>query len=198
MVILEDVNNKLGKHEIKNSYFARYGIQVIRQRLPVGDYVLVNDKVQDVLDRKAKRGIPVKMMDLLGTYDVAIDSKNSISELCQDICGKQHERFRDECILAANNNIKLFVMVENDEEVINARKCIINKPICQLSDLHKWVNPRLFKGARTATRGITLQKACYTMEKKYGCTFVFCRSDQAGSYIVTLLGGRDAKESYRR
>lgn len=191
MVILEDMNNKPGKHEIKHSYFVRNGIYVIRQRLPVGDYILANDKVQDVLDRKAKRGIPVKMMDLLGTYDAAVDSKNSIQELVGDICGKSHERFRDECILAQNNGIKLFVLVENAEEVVSPRNGIINMPIYQLSDLHKWVNPRLFKGARTATRGITLQKACYTMQKKYDCEFLFCRPDQAGEAIVGLLGGKN-------
>lgn len=191
MVILEDMNNKPGKHEIKNSYFVRNGIYVIRQRLPVGDYILANDKVQDVMDRKAKRGIPVKMMDLLGTYDAAVDSKNSIQELVGDICGKSHDRFRDECILAQNNGIKLFVLVENAEEIVSPRNGIINMPIYQLSDLHKWVNPRLFKGARTATRGITLQKACYTMQKKYDCEFLFCRPDQAGETIVGLLGGKN-------
>lgn len=184
MTILEDMNNKPDKHNIKNAYFEKNEIEVIRQRLPVGDYVMMNDKIQDVFDRKAKRGIPVKMMDLLGTYNVVIDSKNSIQELCGDICGKSHERFRDSCILAQNNGIKLIILVETEDG------------ITQLSELHKWVNPRLFireRGGKqkypNATRGITLMKACYTMGKKYGVQFMFCSPEDAGAKIVELLGG---------
>ena len=183
MTILEDSNNKSGKHKIKNNLWSTIGIEVIRQRLPVGDYVLMNNKIQDVFARKEKRGIPVKMMDLLGTYDVAIDSKNSIQELVGDICGKAHDRFRDECILAQNNGIKLIILVENEDGITGLR------------DLHEWVNPRLFirKYGRqvypTATRGITLMKACMTMEKKYGVEFRFCHPFEAGQKIVELLGG---------
>lgn len=182
MTIIEDTNNKPGKHDMKNAYFQSHGVEVLRQRLPVGDYILVNSKVQNVLDRKSKRGIPVKMMDLLGTYDIAVDSKNSIQELCGDICGKSHDRFRDECILAANNGIKLIVLVENEDG------------ITQLSELHKWVNPRLFIRMRgggqkypNATRGVSLMKACYTMMQKYGTVFIFCRPDQAGETISKIL-----------
>ena len=155
---------------------------MIRQRLPVGDYIAVNDKVQDVLDRKAKRNIPVKMMDLLGTYNVAVDSKFDIQELCTDICGKQHERFRDECILAQNNGIKLYVVVEN---VSGIRK---------LSELHSWLNPRLFirRGGKqlypTATRGFTLMKACMTMQHKYEpLEFLFCTPQESAGLIYNLL-----------
>ena len=181
--ILEDVNNKPGKHNLKNDYWKSVGVDVIRQRLPVGDYVLVNEKIRDLFARKEKRGIPVKMMDLTGTYDVVVDSKNSISELVTDICGKQHERFRDECIFAQNNDIRLIIVVENDEGIRDAR------------DLHRWVNPRLLirRGGRqlypTATRGVTLMKACMTMEKKYNVTFLFCNPSVAGELILSILGG---------
>lgn len=185
MTIIEDMNNKPDKHQVKNAYFDKNGIEVVRQRLPVGDYVLTNDKMKDVFDRKAKRGIPVKMMDLVGTYSVAVDSKNSIQELCGDICGKSHERFRDECILAMNNGIQLIILVENEDG------------ITQLSELHKWVNPRLFireRGGRqkypNATRGVTLMKACYTIQKKYGTQFLFVHPKDAGAKIVELLGGQ--------
>lgn len=183
VTILEDVNNKPGKHKLKNDFWAQNGIEVIRQRLPVGDYALMNDKIRDVFARKEKRGIPVKMMDLLGTYDVAIDSKRDILELAGEVCGKSHDRFRDECVLAQNNGIKLIILVENEEGIADLR------------DLHEWVNPRLFvrKYGRqvypTATRGVTLMKSCLTMEKKYGVEFQFCHPYEAGQRIVELLGG---------
>ncbi len=184
-ILLEDVNNKPGKHNLKNQFWTDNGIEVIRQRLPVGDYVLANDKIQDVFQRKEKRGIPVKMMDLLGTYSVAVDSKNSIQELVGDICGKQHERFRDECILAQNNGIKLIVLVENEDGITD------------LHELHRWTNPRLWirRGGKQlypqATRGITVQKASITMEKKYGVKFLFCRPEESASVILSLLEGSD-------
>ena len=188
MTLLEDVNNKPGKHEVKNRFWTSNGIEVIRQRLPVGDYVLMNDRIQDVFARKEKRGIPVKMMDLLGTYDVAIDSKKDTQELCGDVCGKSHDRFRDECILAQNNGIRLIILVENEDGITNLR------------DLHKWVNPRLWirRGGKqlypNATRGVTLMKACMTMEKKYApLKFVFCDPREAGRKVLELLaeGGAD-------
>lgn len=195
MIILEDKAQKENKHLVKNRYWQRHGIDVVRVPLPVGDYVLMNDKIQDVLDRKSARGIEPKKMDFLGTYDVCVDSKFSVQELVSDICGKQHERFRDECILAQNNGIKLYVLVENDHEIVYHRngKLIENFTITDLKDLHRWVNPRLwvFQSGKqkhpTATKGATLMKACYTMMQKYGVEFAFCSSRDAGAKIVELL-----------
>lgn len=202
MIILEDSNNKTGKHDVKHKYFSEHGIEVIQQRLPVGDYVLMNDRIQDVLDRKAKRGIPVKMMDLLGTYDVAIDTKFSIQELCGNVCGKQHDRFRDECILAQNNGIKLIILVENDTEEVFRQKQIVNPTIHRLEDLHRWVNPRLFirRGGKQlypmATKGITLMKSCLTMQKKYApMEFLFCESRNSAEMIMNLLRGTHGKSN---
>lgn len=194
MILVEDKGNKEGLHKIKNAYWQSQGIDVVRYPLPVGDYVLMNDKIQDMLGRKANRGIEPKKMDFLGTYNVCCDTKKDIQELVGDICGKQHDRFRDECLLAQNNGIKLYILVENESFTIRGKN--VESPfISRLEDLHKWVNPRLWirKGGRqaypNATRGITLQKACYTMQKKYGVEFVFCTPKDAGHKVIELLGG---------
>ena len=194
MILVEDKGQKENQHKIKNYYWQSQGIDVVRYPLPVGDYVLMNDKIQDMLGRKANRGIEPKKMDFLGTYNVAIDTKKDIQELVGDICGKQHDRFRDECLLAQNNGIKLYILVENESFTIRGKN--VESPyISRLEDLHKWVNPRLWirKGGKqaypNATRGITLQKACYTMQKKYGVEFVFCSPKDAGRKVIELLGG---------
>lgn len=194
MILLEDKGQKENQHKIKNYYWQSQGIDVVRYPLPVGDYVLMNDKIQDMLGRKANRGIEPKKMDFLGTYNVCCDTKKDIQELVGDICGKQHDRFRDECLLAQNNGIKLYILVENESFTIRGKN--VESPyISRLEDLHKWVNPRLWirKGGRqaypNATRGITLQKACYTMQKKYGVEFVFCAPKDAGRKVIELLGG---------
>ena len=195
MTIIEDTNQKIGKHEAVNKYFAQQGIDVIRTRLPVGDYILANEKTDDVFTRKEARGITVKMMDLLGTYTVAVDEKYSIQELVGDVCGKSHDRFRDELKLAQNNGIKLFILVRNDPELVYDRNgtTVSNKTITNLKDLHKWVNPRLWIFQRgkqkypKATKGIVLAKCCFTIQEKYGCEFVFCSSKDAGKKIIELL-----------
>lgn len=136
-----------------------------------------------MFSRKEKRGIPVKMMDLLGTYNITVDSKNSILEMAGDVCGPDHDRFRDECLLAQNNGIKLVILVENEDGITT------------LKELHRWVNPRLWirkYGKQVyprATRGVTLMKACMTIEKKYGCLFLFCAPQEAGYMVLQILGG---------
>lgn len=193
--LLEDKANQENKHIKKNKYWLKQNIEVIRVPLPVGDYVLVNDKIQDVLDRKAARGIEPKKMDFLGTYNICIDTKKDIQELVSDICGKQHDRFRDECILAQNNGIKLIVLIENDYQALTKDGSIANKTIHSLSELHSWKNPRLFirkcgkQVYPNATKGLTLQKACHTMSWKYGVKFEFCSSAEAGAKVIELLGG---------
>lgn len=193
MIILEDTAQKINKHLIKNSYFAEQGVNVHRVPLPVGDYVLYNDKIADVMERKAKRGLNLKKMDFLGTYHICVDSKFDIQELVGDICGKSHDRFRDECLLAQNNGIKLYILVENEGGLIPHTKDAYNKTVRSIGDLFSWSNPRSFiwkhgvQVYKGATKGATLAKACITMQKKYGCSFIFCRPEEAGEYILSLL-----------
>lgn len=209
MILISDKGQQDGKHTEKERYWTELGIEVIEAPLPTGDYILANDKVMDVIFRKEQRGIPVKKMDFLGTYNVTVDTKKDIQELVGNVCGKQHARFRDECILAQNNGIKLYVLVQNVGGLINGTKDIYNPTIRTLEELHKWKNPRLFVMKRTndvighyksgnpiyrhtqryptATKGETLMKACKTMQKKYGVEFIFCSNSEQGTKVIELL-----------
>ena len=190
MKILIDSGQKEERHDLKHKCLKELGIELEVVPLPVGDYILVNDAVDDVLKRKNARGIKVKKMDLLGSYKVSVDTKRDIQEIIGNICGNQHDRFRDEVLLAKNNGIKLYILVENEDGV----SC--------LSDLYRWENPRAkmqkwittASGRRRkipvsekATKGETLAKAMKTMEDKYGCVFVFCRPEETGERILELL-----------
>jgi ribosome-associated protein len=210
LTILEDMAQKEGQHIAKNKLFQKSGIEVLRVPLPVGDYIVSNEKVLDVIERKAKRNVDLKKMDFLGTYSVSVDSKFDIQELIGDICGKSHERFRDECILAQNNGIKLYILVENKGGLISGTRDIYNKTVYSIEDLFSWKNPRLFimknsseiightksgypryrkvQKYPTATKGATLAKACLTMQEKYGCEFLFCTPEESGERILQLLG----------
>lgn len=193
VIILEDIGQKIGEHTIKNDWFENNNIEVMRVPLPAGDYILSNDKVADVIARKSKRSVDLKKMDFLGTYSVSVDTKRDIEEVVGNICGKSHGRFRDECILAQNNGIKLHILVENRDNVVD------------IDSLFKWQNPRLHKYNKIAymhnigkwlsvpmpkakpTSGETLAKAMLTMQLKYGVEFLFCHPNQAGAKVIELL-----------
>lgn len=158
MTILEDVAQKEGKHQIKNEYWKSQNISVKRYPLPVGDYVEMNEKIEDVIDRKRKRGIDLKKMDLLGTFDISVDTKESLSELYQNLV-QSHDRFRDELKLAQNNGIQLYILVENKEGIDEIEK------------LSLWNNPRLFMWMRSLRKSFTeIQKKLYRHDN--ACAFL--------------------------
>lgn len=198
MLLIEDEGQKIDKHIIKNRYWAENLVGVVRLPLPVGDYILSNERVRDVIGRKETRGIKVKKMDFLGSYNVSVDSKKDMQEIVGNICGKQHERFRDELILAQNNNIQLYVLIENTDGIKS------------IDDVFKWHNPRLniwvqdrsnvigyYKNGNPryarkqkypkATKGPTLAKAMLSMQYKYGVKFEFCTPQESGKRILELL-----------
>lgn len=178
MIILEDTRQQDSKHNKKREWFEANGIEVKRTKLYVGDYTFPKNQ------------------------SVCVDTKKDIQELIGDICGKQHDRFREELIRAKEADIKLYILVENERIVINERKGIYSPFIDSLDNLHKFVNPRLFiwrNGKQlypTATRGITLKKACITMRNKYGVEFIFCNPNQAAEKVIELLAmGNNVEES---
>jgi hypothetical protein len=188
--ILVDTGQQKKKHDLKHECMEKLGAELQIVPLPVGDYVLVSGDVEDVLNRKKNRGIDVKKMDLLGSYKVSVDTKRDIQEAIGNICGPQHDRFRDEVILAQRNQIKLYILIENTDGVST------------LDDLDTWENPRkkmkkrvsVADGGRkrvpvsqNATKGVSLAKAMRTMQEKYGVTFLFCKPEEAGAKILELL-----------
>ena len=190
MKILVDTGQQKKKHDLKHECMEKLGAELQIVPLPVGDYVLVSGDVEDVLNRKKNRGIDVKKMDLLGSYKVSVDTKRDIQEAIGNICGPQHDRFRDEVILAQRNQIKLYILIENTDGVST------------LDDLDTWENPRkkmkkwvsVADGGRkrvpvsqNATKGVALAKAMRTMQEKYGVTFLFCKPEEAGAKILELL-----------
>ena len=190
MIVIEDKGQQTNKHELKHIYFESHGIYWERYPLPCGDYFLCTNEVMDVIARKQKRGMEPKKMDFLGTYSICVDTKKDLQEIIGNVCGRQHERFRDECILAKNNDIRLIILIENEDGIKS------------IEDLQTWDNPRLHmqkwittpSGERkralkypTATKGASLAKAMRTMQKKYGVEFLFCRPEESGKQIIDLL-----------
>jgi ERCC4-type nuclease len=87
MVIFEDTRNQAGKHRNIEKYCKEKGIEIIRQALCVGDYMISN------------RG------------EICVDTKQDVAELAGNIF-QDHERFREECERAQRCGIQLVVLVE--------------------------------------------------------------------------------------
>ena len=107
----------------------------------------------------------------LDKQDIAIDTKKDWVEVAGNICGKQHERFRNECLRAKSVGIRLIILVEEQ--------------IC----LEQWKSPlNRQKKAYTQVKGETLAKAMRTMTEKYGVEFINCSKERTAEVILNLLG----------
>ena len=148
MKLIEDSRQQAGKHELKHAYWVANGDDILRCKLPFGDYAL-----------------PPK---------VAVDTKENMSEIANNIGGAEHRRFRDECKLAQEYDCQLYVLVENTEGIRS------------LEDVARWINPRL-QFSPKAISGARLCRAMQTMQSRYGVRFLFCRPEEAAAIINRLL-----------
>lgn len=197
MIIAVDKAQKEGKHDIKHSQIESLGYELVFLPLPVGDYILVDDAVAEVIKR---RGDKLKKMDLIGVTKRSVDSKYGMEEIYGDVIGKQHERFRDELILAQQNNIQLIILIESAPEVRS------------LDDVRRWKNwKQLYAycrrhkiqtgqgmmeriedfvahgGQKPPVSGEQLYKCMVTMSEKYKVKWSFVSPENAGKAIIYLL-----------
>ena len=89
MVLLEDSRNQPGKHKNIAAYCKQAGIEIVRTKLLVGDYMLTG----------AESG------------GISVDTKMGVPELASNIF-QEHERFRRECQMAQKCNIQLIILTE--------------------------------------------------------------------------------------
>lgn len=146
--IIEDSRNKVGKHELKHRYWEENGTVVIRSALPYGDYI------------KAPK--------------IAIDTKQDLSEIGNNMCGavSEKKRFTAECVKAKEAGSKLIFLIENNKKV-HTIEDLYGKQIY----LH---NGRLLSGDQLAT-------AMHVMSNRYGCEFMFCDPKDSARIIMELL-----------
>ena len=91
MTIIEDTRNKEGKHDNVKAYCERHGIELVRQKLDVGDYQTPDGKI-------------------------AIDTKQNLDEVATNLLNRSHSdksRFWREIRRAYEQKIKLIVLVEH-------------------------------------------------------------------------------------
>ena len=76
-IIIEDTRQKDGKHQLKHIGFDNLGVDLLRCKLPFGDYAL--------------------------PPEVSVDTKENLEEIAGNLCGsrKERDRFIRECKAAA-------------------------------------------------------------------------------------------------
>lgn len=173
-VLYEDTRQQVhdgDKHALKHAWWAAHGIQVERRALPFGDYMREGS-------------------------NVSVDTKRSVAEIAQNICGRNHARFRRECQRASAEGYRLVVLVENEEGY------------AQAEDVAAWVNAHcrschkfrkrecdplsasscLRHGTKPPAQGAQVAAAMLTMAGRYGVVFAFCAPKDAGRVICETLG----------
>lgn len=199
MIIGIDRNQLTGSHkksnEVNHRRMMAMGHEIMPLPLPFGDYVQVTPTIHETITR---RGDKIKKMDLVNDIKIAVDRKNSIDEICGNLCSTQreHERFREEAITAQKAGAEFYVLVENTEGI----KSVL--------DIPKWSNPRLHRynkinymhklgkwqnvqnpGKRPPCDNIRLMKTMMTMAQKYSIKWIFCSPYESAAMIVKLLSG---------
>ena len=194
-----DRNQLTGTHKKSNEANHRrmmsMGHELMPLPLPYGDYVQITDEIAETVKR---RGDKIKKMDLVNDIKIAVDRKNSIDEICGNLCSSEneHRRFREEAITAQKAGAKFYVVIENTEGIKS------------LDDIRKWSNPRLHRynkinymhrlgkwqnvknsGSRPPCDNIRLMKTMYTMAQKYGINWIFVSPYESAAKIVELLTG---------
>ena len=165
MILLEDTRNQPGKHKNIEAYCATQGIEIIRTKLLVGDYMLAGSTEETKGTTAGIKG------------DIVCDSKYGVPEIASKVF-QEHERFRAECETAQKLGIQLIVLVE--ESLPFGRLDYWRSPIGR-DGLPKYK----FDPAR-------LRKALVTMQDKYGVKFRFCDGRSTGRLLIEYLKGERA------
>lgn len=110
----------------------------------------------------------------LSDMRICVDTKKDIQEIVGNVTS-QHDRFIREIQRANENGIKLVFLIQDEY-------------IGKLEELNRWYNPRL-KVSPRATKGTTLYKILYRIEKEYGTKFYMTTRAKCGENIIKILNG---------
>ena len=167
MTIIEDTGQKAGQHDSVREYCEKNNIIFRRQKLNVGDY------------QSPPRA--------------AVDTKKGLEEVYSNVV-HDHGRFRDECIRAQEDGIKLYILIEE-------------KSVRELHEVKNWQNPQQKRWERQKAYNqwlidhgkepnkqtkppVSSERLMGMMEAmtlKYGVEWVFVHPDRVGEFVYRLL-----------
>lgn len=176
--IQQDSREKIGKHDSVEDFFKNNNIQVLRSKLPFGDYALIHD------------------------YTVVVDFKANFLEIENNLT-KQHTRFRNEIINANTFEIGVVILIEEEIQYNNLDDVIARYKIPKWkSTTFEMVNGkkqlRHRKGQPMGNFNVeTIVKAMKTMQQKYAVLFWFTTKEKCGEAIIDILvNKRDIIDNY--
>lgn len=170
-IIQCDSRQKKKHHDRKEKYFEEQGYKLVHSKMLVGDYCIPSNG------------------------SVVVDTKADLTELYGNLI-QQHDRFHNECVLAQEAGIKLYILIENKDGIKS------------VDDVRKWNNPQMFKyykARRLAkTNGekepkppasnVQLIKIMHSMNRDYGVDFRFCKPEEAGAEVIRILTRSEESE----
>ena len=171
-VLYTDSRQQAGKHDIKNEWWALHGVSTIVRKLDFGDYMTDGS-------------------------NISVDTKRNIDEIAKNINGREHDRFKRECIRARDAGYLLIILVENTEGVLavdelrdwingHCRACVhFRTSQCDPRDSGEKCRKH---GTRKPIQGERLARAMSTMSERYGVRFEFCPPSDAARRICCTLG----------
>ena len=148
-VIICDTRQKPSKTKYIQDQLEDLGFTILRSKMLVGDYQVAN------------KG------------DVVVDTKQDMHEVESNLV-HDHERFRNECKLAQEAGIQLYILIQDPR-------------LKRVEDVFSWYNVRQRWSPRAAT-GRQLAKMMLSMHEKYGVKWRFCTKSECGKTILDLLG----------
>ena len=184
MILLEDTRNQINKHKNIHKYCEENNVEIIRNKLIVGDYMLPN------------------------VSNISIDTKFGLQEIMKNITEK---RFRNELLLSKKLGIKLIILIENSFKINSIDEIPLkwkNPRLEQYKRTLKWKlnlnyhseynEWELYRQAKE--KGLQtyrppqspeqLRKALHTIEdnkEDYDVSFKFCSKAETGQKILEFL-----------
>ncbi len=189
ITIIEDTAQQAGKHAGIEKFIEKIGFNLMRNTLPGGDYALLTQRGREILNKKIKvaetnrsyanyigreirtnsdvgRSV-LQKIDLIGTYDVAVDTKQNLDEVVRTIGGLADERIDQQAIRARNSNTRLYIVVEQDN-------------INNIQDVESYCRDNNYNYT-------AFIKKIDSLEKKYGLKFCMCPAGYVSLLTIALL-----------
>lgn len=190
LTIIEDTAQKSGKHEEMRRFFECCGIKFMKNTLPVGDYAFLTGKGQDILNSKIKqnernrswsklkgqnnikfaadRGIStLTKIDLMCTYDTAVDTKMDLSEVWKNVSGLTEDRVEQQMMRAKNAGVNLYIL-------------ILQNGINNVEDFKNYCQKNNYNFELFVNR-------VQTLENRYGVHYYICPKNYGALTTLALL-----------
>lgn len=189
ITIIEDTAQQTGKHIGIEKFIKKIGFNTMRNTLPIGDYALLTQRGKEILNIKIKaaerrqsyanyvgreirtnsdvgRSI-LQKIDLIGTYDAAVDTKQNLDEVVKTIGGLADERIDQQAIRARNSNTRLYIVVAQDN-------------VNNMQDVQNYCRNNNYNYT-------AFVKKINFLERQYGLKFCICPAVYVSLLTVALL-----------